>query len=318
MTTTDLATRDGDVTAGGGGALAIRADQTELTDAQRAALGHIGLAKAPQGDVQAFLHLCQRTRLDPWARQIYLIERSGRWTPQTGIDGFRVIAERNPEYAGQTPIEWCGDDGQWTDVWLDPKTPPTAARCGVKRRDRDEPTVATVLFTEFTAGNAKWKTSPAHMLGKCAEAGALRKAFPQDVAGLVTDDEAAAFEARGARARVTSQRVDDGPVDVGELTGTPTTVDAPPARTQRPAAKTASSGGEDRMTEPQQKKLFALIREAKLGDRNAWASAVLDRDITSFGQLTQGDAAALIDNAEGLVAAAQEDAEQGASAGADA
>ena len=52
------------------------------------------------------------------------------------------------------------------------------------------------------------------------------------------------------------------------------------------------------MTKPQQGKLFALLREADIDDRNAWASGVLGRDITSYGQLTVADAAALIDRLE--------------------
>lgn len=54
----------------------------------------------------------------------------------------------------------------------------------------------------------------------------------------------------------------------------------------------------DRMSQPQQKRLFALLRETDIGDRHDWATAILGRDITSFGLLTQGEAAKLIDNLE--------------------
>lgn len=310
--TADIATRGNDaVTAGGGGALAITPDQTTFSTQQKAALGHIGLGKTPEGDVLAFLHLCQRTGLDPWSRQIYLIERGGKWTPQTAIDGFRVIAERRSVYRGQTSPQWCGPDGVWRDVWLE-KEPPTAARVGVLRSDRDEPAYEVCLFAEFDVGNAMWKQKPAHMIKKVAESAALRKAFPQDVAGLVTDDEAAAAERALRTSRVSSQRVEHAPVDVGELTGTKTA----PAD---PAAAQVSAATDDRMSQPQQKRLFALIRDAGgVGDRNSWANQVLGRDdITSFGQLSQRDAAALMDNLEGLIQAAREDAAV-ESAGADA
>ncbi|MGV9803957.1 recombinase RecT, partial [Mycobacterium sp. NPDC003449] len=84
-----------------GGALAIRADQTEWTPQQGAVLRQSGIDnQVASEELSAFLHLCQRTRLDPFSRQIYLI---GRWdnrqqrkvyTPQTSIDGYRVIAHR--------------------------------------------------------------------------------------------------------------------------------------------------------------------------------------------------------------------------------
>ena len=104
--TTDLA-----VVGPSSGALALRSDQIEWTPQQSAALAQIGIDKAPLGDQQVFMHVSQRTGLDPWSKQIYMIERGGKWTIQTAIDGFRVIAERRPEYAGQLEPEWCGQIG---------------------------------------------------------------------------------------------------------------------------------------------------------------------------------------------------------------
>jgi hypothetical protein len=54
----------------------------------------------------------------------------------------------------------------------------------------------------------------------------------------------------------------------------------------------------DRMSQAQQRKLFALLRESDIDDRHDWAAGLLGRDITSFGQLSQGDAARLIENLE--------------------
>src|SRR5690606_25280086 len=60
-----------------GGALAIRADQTTWTPDQAAVLQQSGIDnQVAPAELSAFLHLCQRTRLDPFSRQIYLI---GRW-----------------------------------------------------------------------------------------------------------------------------------------------------------------------------------------------------------------------------------------------
>jgi hypothetical protein len=49
---------------------------------------------------------------------------------------------------------------------------------------------ATARWSEYCPDNAPmWKRMPHTMLGKCAEALALRKAFPQQLAGLYSREE---------------------------------------------------------------------------------------------------------------------------------
>lgn len=143
---------------------------------------------APRPVVEAFLSHCQRTQLDPIARQIYCIERGGKWTTQISIDGARLVAERSREYRGQTPTQWTADGREWLDVWLD-KEPPRAARVGIHREGFVEPLYAVATFDAYNAGSPIWKKMPALMLGKCAEMLALRKAFPQDLSGLYSAEE---------------------------------------------------------------------------------------------------------------------------------
>jgi len=186
--------------------LAIEPTQTDWTGKQIAALAQLGVDKASPGDLSVFFHQCQRSGLDPFARQIYMIGRNSknqdtnRWetkyTIQTGIDGFRLIARRATDRSrgvlGYEDTLWCGEDGQWRDVWLS-QEPPRAAKVTVTRDGQFYPAVA--LMSEY-AGTTKtgdltkmWREKPAGQLAKCAEALALRKAFPQDLAGLHTADE---------------------------------------------------------------------------------------------------------------------------------
>jgi phage recombination protein Bet len=213
MTGTDVATTQSP------GVLALRGDQADWTPAQRAALSQIGIADAPPGDQQVFLHVAQRSGLDPFARQIYMISRwdwqsqQNKWTIQTGIDGYRVIAERRPQYGGQLGPQWCGDDGEWRDVWTS-KTPPVAARVGVVRKDWDHPIWGVAHFAEFAAtkkdGNLTqmWATKGRHQIAKCAEAAALRKAFPQDFVGVYMDDEMEHLDNPVPRVVIESERDD--------------------------------------------------------------------------------------------------------------
>ena len=188
-----------------GGALAIRADQTDWTPQQGAVLRQSGIDnEVTSAELAGFLHLCQRTQLDPFSRQIYLI---GRWnkrerrkvfTPQTSIDGYRVIAHRAAARAGHAlgyeDTLWCDKTGQWQDVWL-ADAPPAAAKVTVVRDGQRFSAVAR--YSEYVQtdkdGNPSglWPKMGATMIAKCAESLALRKAFPHDLAGVYTAEEMA-------------------------------------------------------------------------------------------------------------------------------
>lgn len=194
--------------------LQITTSQDEWTAPQLAALTQLGLQNAPKADLAVFLHQAKRTGLDPFARQIYMINRGGKFTIQTSIDGFRIVAQRSGNYGGQTPAEWCGEDGEWIDVWLG-KTPPLAARVGVYYKDSPHPTYAVAKWDSYAQQSPIWKKMPDLMLAKCAEALALRKAFPNDLSGVYTDEELDQSEPE-ARIKPVKLEVIENPAPVTE------------------------------------------------------------------------------------------------------
>jgi len=161
---------------------------------------------ASDAEFELFIGFCRRVQLDPFSKQVHFVPRraqdprTGAWVerrePMISIDGFRVIAERSGRYEGQTPPQWCGADGKWVDVWLS-EEPPAAARIGVYKTGFREPIYQPASYLSYVqetkdGGPTKtWKKMPDVMLSKCAEALALRKAFPHDLSGVYAPEEMA-------------------------------------------------------------------------------------------------------------------------------
>lgn len=142
-----------------------------------------------EDEVRFFLSVCQKTGLNPILREVYAIKRGGSLTIQTSIDGLRYLAMRTGEFFG-CKIMYHGLEGDWTDAWIKPGPPMLArASVSVKRHGTVITFDAVAKFSEFNADSPLWRKMPMHMLAKCAEALALRRAFPRGMASIYTHTE---------------------------------------------------------------------------------------------------------------------------------
>ena len=153
-------------------------------------------------EFEVFLMACIKTKLDPFMRQIYAVKRKGKkpdgtWgetmSIQTGIDGYRLIAERTERYApGQEPTYTYDAHGSLT-----------SATAYVKKMTKDgtwHTVSASAYIDEYCQRTREgqpmgmWANMPRTMLAKCAESQALRKAFPAEMSGVYTKEEMAQAE----------------------------------------------------------------------------------------------------------------------------
>lgn len=319
-------------------ALVIADNQREFTEAQIAALKQLGVDDAPRGDLDVFFHTAKRLGLDPFTRQIYLIGRKTkvggyrgepeRWetkyTIQTSIDGYRVTGHRiaRREGLGRPVVrrQFCGRDGVWREVLVD-GGPPVAAKSEIYC-DGQLVGEAVVKFAEFAQTKSDgqltgmWRDKPTVMIGKCADAAAWRAAFPQDFSGVYESAEFDRHEVIDGEVitetvKVRADRAARGLAGVRAAVAALAEPDAeaaaetepdPDPTPAEPVEEAADAAVVDKITPAQSRKLYALLRENGLEDKDkalAQISESVGHPVASTKDLTKAEATKLIDAFDG-------------------
>ena len=137
-------------------------------------------------ELAMFLQVAQRTGLDPFAKQIYAIMRwdskvnRNVMSIQVGIDGMRAIADRTGNYApGRETVYEYKDDRLFK------------ATAYVKKISGGawHEIAEAAHFGGYAQDTKMWIRLPHVMLAKCAEARALRRAFPMQLSGVYAKEE---------------------------------------------------------------------------------------------------------------------------------
>lgn len=184
-------------------------------------------ARTPDAIILA-LSYCKARRLDPFKRNIHIVpiydskKREEVETVWPGIAELRTTATRTKGYAGMGVPEFGPtitrkfrdsqkDGNNYTDTEVEVAFPEWC-RITVNRIVQGN-TVSfpgpTVFWLEFynkksrfvDAPNEQWRRRPSQMLEKCAEAGALRRAFPEEFGEDYTVEEIGAFGSLATSAR---------------------------------------------------------------------------------------------------------------------
>jgi phage recombination protein Bet len=177
---------------------------------------------ATEAELKLYLYDCARQGVHPLDRLLHFTKRGGRYTPVTSIDLMRIRAAETGEYAGS-------DDALFDADRLPQKLnePPSGARVTVWRLVQGTRCAftATARWAEYYPGDASgtmWRKMPHTMLAKCAEALALRKGFPRQLAGLYATEELDQADAKSVVL-----------VEAPSTSTSPLSADVPPPPTER-------------------------------------------------------------------------------------
>lgn len=133
--------------------------------------------------------------LSPFLNQIHFTRRLDKKTGQSsiavqvGIDGFRLHAERTRKYAGSDEPTYEYDERS------EGKKYPAKASVTVYKMMEGQRCAftASARWDEYYPGagpnSFMWDKMPHNQLAKCAEALALRKAFPAELSSLYVEEE---------------------------------------------------------------------------------------------------------------------------------
>lgn len=142
---------------------------------------------ATDDELKLYLHDCERQGVHPLDRLIYFTahtDAQGKrsYTPITSIDFMRIRAAATDAHVGTDDPTYEGS-GENLKARVTVYKLVQGQRCGF---------TATARWSEYYPGEKKgfmWRSKPFLMLGKCAEALALRKGFPKDLQGLYAKEE---------------------------------------------------------------------------------------------------------------------------------
>ncbi len=138
---------------------------------------------ATKAEFELFITMAKKLQLDPICRQIYFIKFGSQMSIVVGIDGYRSIAERTGHYM----------PGRESSFVYDEKGGLVSCTSYAKKwSDLDKQwheIAATAFLSEYDTGKNQWAKGKHYMLAKTAEALAIRKGFPSQLAGTNTQEE---------------------------------------------------------------------------------------------------------------------------------
>jgi phage recombination protein Bet len=213
------------------------------TDAELKALKNQYAKDASEEQFLIWMAECRQRGLVPVKDVVLQMRATKEWNPETRqkefvkkavhittIQALRKLAERTGKYAGQLPSIWIYLDSNGQRVESDIPLPeangsknpkiPWAAKVSVLRKGFEQPITVPARFEAYaqyysadnvTKLNSTWANRGPEQLEKCAEALALRKAFPEELGGLYLQEEFTDEETVAATAQPSTENGSNAP-----------------------------------------------------------------------------------------------------------
>jgi len=148
-------------------------------------------------DAVRFAMLCKSRALDPFQGDAYLLGYDGKNGPEfsliTAHQAFLKRAELHPEFDGmESGVVVRNEDGKVVEQegdYVDESQQLLGAWAIVHFKTRKYPIKRKLALKTFNKEYSRWQVDPAGMIVKCAEADALRSAFPTKLGGMYLKDE---------------------------------------------------------------------------------------------------------------------------------
>jgi len=242
---------------------------------------------ATDTELQLFLYQAKKTGLDPLSKQIYFNKYTSKKTGKstvsiiTGIDGYRLIADRTGAYAGNDDPIFNGDL----------KSKDFTATCTVWKivSGQRVPFTATARWSEYCPSapmDHMWQKMPHTMLGKCAESLALRKAFPAELSGIYTKEEMDQAKEESNEQVIPKEKFENETKADFKFEVIEPTIEQEPKTLEVKQVVYDVSQDERKVTQPQLKRLFAISKDAGW-DEDRVNALVFQKGFDSRNDLTR-------------------------------
>lgn len=202
-------------------------DLTSITQAEAAIYRAEHAPHATDAQWNYFWTECQRRNLVPGVHVIFQVRSAKEYSRELGreidvekvvlittIAALRLVAERSGKFAGYGRTTWHYQTetvAGFAPTFIDSHVPwgkaPHAVTVEGHRHGWSHPVYFTARLKTFHQNNAMWNEREEEQLAKCAEAGMLRMAAPEDCAGLFLKEELIRENLTGASDKVAPAEV---------------------------------------------------------------------------------------------------------------